>query len=115
MIKYTSAQLAYSPDSIDFFEATQNPLNFEIMMPSDKLWEGNAMGLGWWHNLEDNQNTFIWHGGSTGGYTSFVGFSTSNEQAVVILSNISSSHPSARANNRIPIPILLGQKLLTEL
>ena len=115
MIKYTSAQLAYSPESIDFFEATQNPLNFEIMMPRDKLWEGNAMGLGWWHNLEDNQNTFIWHGGSTGGYTSFVGFSTSNEQAVVILSNISSSHPSARANNRIPIPILLGQKLLTEL
>lgn len=57
----------------------------------------------------------FWHGGSTGGYTSFVGFSTSNEQAVVILSNISSSHPSARANNRIPIPILLGQKLLTEL
>ncbi|MEZ4983631.1 MAG: serine hydrolase [Saprospiraceae bacterium] len=94
------------------FEATHDPLGFQIKMPEDKLWQGNAMGLGWWHNLEDANNTFIWHAGSSGGYTAFVGFSKSKKKAVVILSNISSSHPSARAESRIPIPILLGQKIL---
>lgn len=112
MIIYTSAELASSPEIVDFFDATQDPLNFQIKMPEDKLWKGNAMGLGWWHNIEDEQNTFIWHAGSSGGYTAFVGFSTLKEKAVVILSNISSSNPSARARNRIPIPILLGQKIL---
>ncbi|MEZ5043394.1 MAG: serine hydrolase domain-containing protein [Saprospiraceae bacterium] len=112
MISYTSAQLEASSQNFGFFESTHDPLDFQIKMPVDKLWKGNAMGLGWWHNLEDAQNTFIWHGGASGGYTSFVGFSKSKEKAVVILSNISSSNPSARAENRIPIPILLGQKIL---
>ena len=112
MIIYTSAQIAASPKKFGFFETTHDPLNFQIKMPEDKLWKGNAMGLGWWHNLEDPQNTFIWHAGSSGGYTAFVGFSKSKGKAVVILSNISSSNPSARAENRIPIPILLGQKIL---
>lgn len=112
MIIYTSAQLVTSSQKFGFFEETHDPWNFQIKMPEDKLWKGNAMGLGWWHNLEDEQNTFIWHAGSSGGYTAFVGFSKSKEKAVVILSNISSSNPSARAENRIPTPILLGQKIL---
>lgn len=112
MILYTSAQIEASRGNLGFFEATHDPLNFQIKMPKDKLWKGNAMGLGWWHNFEDEQKTFIWHGGSSGGYTAFIGFSKTDERAVVILSNISSSNPSARAANRIPIPILLGQKIL---
>ncbi|MCB0652748.1 MAG: beta-lactamase family protein [Saprospiraceae bacterium] len=112
MIIYASAQLNSSQENLNFFKLTQDPLNFSIKMPEDKLWKGNKMGLGWWHNLEDTQNTFMWHGGSSGGYTSFVGFSKLKGKAVVILSNISSSNPSARAENRIPKPILLGQKIL---
>lgn len=112
MIIYTSAQLAITPQNFGFFEATHDPLDFQTKMPEDKLWKGNAMGLGWWHNLEDARNTFIWHGGASGGYTSFVGFSKSKEKAVVILSNISSSNPSARGENRIPIPMLIGQQIL---
>jgi CubicO group peptidase (beta-lactamase class C family) len=111
MIMYTSAHLASSGD-FEFLKGTQNTLDAQIKMPEDKLWKGNSMGLGWWYNFEEEQQPFLWHGGSSGGYTSFVGFSESREQAVVILSNISSSHPSARAENRIPIPILLGQKIL---
>jgi CubicO group peptidase (beta-lactamase class C family) len=112
MIIYVSAQLNSSSESFNFLEETQNALNFQIKMPEDKLWKGNIMGLGWWHNLEDTQNTFIWHGGASGGYTAFVGFSKLKDKAVVILSNISSSNPSARAENRIPKPILLGQEIL---
>lgn len=112
MILYTEAQLNPSNPSTSFFQMTHDPLDFKIKLPEDMLWKGNAMGLGWWHNIEDTQNTFLWHGGSTGGYTSFVGFSKAKEKAVVVLSNISSSHPSARAENRIPIPIYLGQKIL---
>jgi CubicO group peptidase (beta-lactamase class C family) len=112
MIRYASAELTASPDSLHFFHAAQDPLGFLIRMPEGKLWDGNAMGLGWWHNLEDEQHPFTWHGGASGGYTSFIGFSKSENKAVVILTNISSSHPSARAANRIPKPILLGQKIL---
>jgi beta-lactamase class C len=112
MILYTSEQIEASQEGFGFFEITHDPLDFQIKMPKDKLWKGNAMGLGWWHNIEDEEKSFIWHGGSSGGYTAFVGFSKSDEKAVIILSNISSSNPSARATNRIPIPILLGQKIL---
>lgn len=112
MIRYASAELTAAPDSLHFLYAAQDPLSFSIRMPEGKLWDGNVMGLGWWHNLEDEQHPFIWHGGASGGYTSFIGFSKSGNKAVVILTNISSSHPSARAENRIPKPILLGQKIL---
>ncbi|MCB0639119.1 MAG: beta-lactamase family protein [Lewinella sp.] len=112
MMRYAAAQLAPPSDTLAFLAATQDPLGFRIRMPGDELWAGNAMGLGWWHNLEDEDHPFLWHGGASGGYTSFVGFSKATGTAVVVLSNISSSHPSARAANRIPIPILLGQKIL---
>jgi len=112
MILYASAQLASSPGGSDFLKAAHDPLGYQIKMPEDKLWKGNSMGLGWWHNFEEEEHPFIWHGGSSGGYTSFVGFSEEEEKAVVILSNISSSHPAARAENRIPKPILLGHKIL---
>lgn len=111
MLKYAAAQLN-PPSGLRFLRAAQDPLDFSIRMPEDKLWKGNAMGLGWWHNLEDAQNPFIWHGGASGGYTAFIGFSPEKEKAVVVLSNISSSHPSARAANRIPKPIFLGQEIM---
>ncbi|MEZ4918175.1 MAG: serine hydrolase domain-containing protein [Saprospiraceae bacterium] len=112
MIRYASVQLESSSEQLSFLKETHDPVDFSVKMPDGKLWKGNAMGLGWWHNLEDNQNTFIWHAGSSGGYTAFVGFSKLKGKAVVILSNISSSHPAARAENRIPKPILLGQKIM---
>ena len=112
ILLYAAAQLESPSSAVDFLQAAQATLDYQIRMPEDKLWKGNAMGTGWWHNLEDIQNTFIWHGGGTGGYTAFVGFSHEKDKAVVILSNISSSHPLARGENRIPKPMLLGQKIM---
>lgn len=114
MTIYAEVQLKSTSEHLYFLNLAQDPLDFSIKLPEDKLWKGNAMGLGWWHNLEDPQHTFVWHGGASGGYTAFVGFSKSQEKAVVILSNISSSHPESRGENRIPKPMLLGQKILRQ-
>lgn len=112
MLKYAAAQLNPPTKELSFLQAAHDPVQYEIKMPEGKLWDGNSMGLGWWHNLEQKEKTFIWHGGGTGGYTAFIGFSKEKKRAVVALSNISGSHPSARGENRIPKPMLLGQKLM---
>ena len=109
---YAMAQLHPAIAGMEFLKDAQNPLDDSIRMPKESLWHGNAMGLGWWHNLEDGESPFYWHAGASGGYTSFVGFSPDRNKAVIILSNISSSHPLARGENRIPKPILLGQQIL---
>ena len=112
MLKYAAAQLNPPNKQTSFLQATHDPLEYGIKLPEGKLWDGNSMGLGWWHNLEQKENKFIWHGGASGGYTAFVGFSKEKNRAVVVLSNISSSHPQSRAENRIPKPILLGHELM---
>ncbi|MEZ4955433.1 MAG: serine hydrolase domain-containing protein [Saprospiraceae bacterium] len=112
MLKYAAAQLNPPTKELAFLQAAHDPMSYEIKMPEGKLWDGNSMGLGWWHNLEQEGKTFIWHGGASGGYTAFIGFSKEKNRAVVVLSNISSSHPDSRGENRIPKPMLLGQKLM---
>ena len=112
MLKYAAAQLNPPTKELAFLQAAHDPMSYEIKMPEGKLWDGNSMGLGWWHNLEQEGKTFLWHGGASGGYTAFVGFSKEKNRAVVVLSNISSSHPDSRGENRIPKPMLLGQKLM---
>ncbi|MCB0570929.1 MAG: beta-lactamase family protein [Phaeodactylibacter sp.] len=112
MLLYASAQLSPPSDSLAFLAAAHNPVGYQVKMPEGSIWHGNAMGLGWWHNLEGEGPHFIWHGGGTGGYSAFIGFSKERNRAVVVLANISGSHPLARAENRIPKPILLGQALI---
>ena len=109
MLKYALAEIEISPS---YFQEAQNPVDYRVKMPEGKLWNGNANGLGWWHNLEDKNHPFMWHAGSTGGYTSFVGFSHQANRAVVVLSNISSSHPKSREKGEIPKPIKLGHELM---
>lgn len=108
MILYVNAQM-YSSDST--YRMAQEDLDFEIEMPKG-LWKGNAMGLGWWYNLENEERPFTWHGGASGGYTSIVAFSQESKEAVIILSNVSSSHPQSRAENRVPKIMFLGHKIM---
>ncbi|MEZ4982959.1 MAG: serine hydrolase domain-containing protein [Saprospiraceae bacterium] len=112
MLKYTEAALHPHTSGLDFMESMQNFPGDTIKMTESKLWKGNAMATGWWLNLEDANQPFFWHGGASGGYTAFIGFNQEKQKAVVILSNISSSHPQSRAENRIPIPIFLGQEMM---
>ena len=108
MLQYLSAQIDPAGHNMGFLELTQDPLSFDIVIENG-IWKRNYMGLGWWY---DHEKQFMWHAGATGGYTAFVGFSPRTKKAVVILSNISSRHPDSRDQDRIPIPVALGQKIM---
>jgi CubicO group peptidase (beta-lactamase class C family) len=114
MLSYASAALQPKESSLDFMQSMRDMPGDTIKMTESKLWKGNAMAMGWWLNQENPQHLFFWHGGASGGYTSFIGISPEKDKAVVILSNISSSHPQSRAENRIPFPIFLGQEMMRE-
>jgi len=45
------------------------------------------IGLAWQIETRHGQ-TFIWHGGMTGGYASFVGFTANGDRGIVVLTNI---------------------------
>ena len=112
MLKYAQAQLSVPNYDLAFMQLSQVPLNDTLPMPTGTLWEGNTMGLGWWHNQEQGSEDFIWHGGSTDGHTSFIGFSPTTKTAVVVLSNLSANHPAGRGERRRPIAIYMGQNIL---
>jgi CubicO group peptidase (beta-lactamase class C family) len=114
MLKYAKAQLSVSNSDLGFIQLSQAPLSYTLAMPVGTLWEGNTMGLGWWHNQEQGAEDFIWHGGSTDGHTSFIGFSPKTKTAVVVLSNLSANHPAGRAERNIPIAIYMGQNKLRQ-
>ena len=62
-------------------------LSHEITFSSDK----QSNGLGWVINKTKDNNTFIWHNGGTGGFTSFCGFIKERKCGIVILNNSSNS------------------------
>lgn len=67
-------------DLTDSFELTQVKHHYV----SDEL----SIGLGWHISYDDKSDkTIVWHNGGTGGFKSFVGFNSENDQGVVILTN----------------------------
>lgn len=61
------------------------------------------IGAGW---IIDRKNDIIWHNGGTGKFNCYLGFSTQNDTAVIILSNLA-------PNYKIPATVM-GVKLLIE-
>ena len=108
MIKYIRAQLQPKANQLDFLALTHDPLKYDIII-EEGTWKGNFMGLGWWHGTSRD---FLWHAGATGGYTAFVGFSPERQKGVVILSNLSSSHPAARNSDNVPLIVAMGHELM---
>jgi D-alanyl-D-alanine-carboxypeptidase/D-alanyl-D-alanine-endopeptidase len=54
--------------------------------------DGVRMRIGLnWHILNTSERRLIWHNGGTGGYRTFIGFDTTGNRAVVVLSNQSIS------------------------
>lgn len=45
-----------------------------------------SVGLGW-HVLEQHGSHIVWHNGGTGGYRTYIGFDTSTQRGVVLMSN----------------------------
>lgn len=112
MLLYLTAQLDPEAAGLPWLRRAQDSFDYSVRMPEGSLWTDNAMGWGWWHNLEVSGRPFLWHGGSTGGYNSFAGFDSERQRAVVVVGNLSSSHPQGRAAKRIPWAVRLGQELM---
>lgn len=83
LAKFVLAQ--FDPEN-DFLTSTREP-KYDI---------GQEMkiGLGWLIFQGKNGNSFYWHNGGTGGYTSFLIFDPVDKNAVIILSNVSAFNPT---------------------
>ncbi len=75
MIKYISANLNLEKSS----------LSSAIQITHQNI-DNELVGLGWFI-MEKEEDTIIWHGGLTGGYATFSGFSKNQNIGVIVLSN----------------------------
>ncbi len=83
MIKYLSAQLGFTQTSLmQAFEMTHHKRHekYRVRRGDNPL----GMGLGWIILTNSDGNTY-WHGGSTGGYTTYIGFNKTMQKGVVVL------------------------------
>lgn len=68
----------------------------KMLEPTFTISEKMQVGLGWHIMKPNTPEQFYWHNGATGGYSSSVAFRTTNQTAVVILTNISALSPKAQ-------------------
>src|SRR6056297_134232 len=83
MIKYLSAQLGFTQTSLkQAFELTHHKRHemYRVRRGDNPL----GMDLGWIIYTKSDSNN-LWHGGSTGGYTSYIGFNKTLKKGVVVL------------------------------
>jgi len=72
----------------------QAPVNRALKMSHNPLHEseGSRIGMGWFiGKLPESEKEFLFHSGLTGGYSSFIGFTSDYRFGVVILANTSRS------------------------
>lgn len=82
MIRYLSAQLGYTEISLEnVFELTHRKRHQKYRVRNG---HPHGMGLGWIIFTNANGPNY-WHGGSTGGYTSFIAFNKTLKKGVVVL------------------------------
>jgi CubicO group peptidase (beta-lactamase class C family) len=67
--------------------------------------ENLALGLGW-HLIKKNGYEYVWHNGATGGYISSMGLDMENNNAVIILLNISAYHSNSSRVSSITFDLL---------
>ncbi|WP_425636522.1 serine hydrolase [Algoriphagus yeomjeoni] len=83
MIKYLSAQLGFTQTPLmQAFELTHHKRHEKYLVRRGDNPLG--MGLGWIIATNSDGNNY-WHGGSTGGYTSYIGFNKTMQKGVVVL------------------------------
>lgn len=68
--------------------------------------ENRHLGLGWVLFKRDNGDQWIWHNGGTGGYRSSMVLNTKNQNAVIILTNIASSHSKSNNIDRLGFDLM---------
>jgi CubicO group peptidase (beta-lactamase class C family) len=55
------------------------------------------IGLGWITSAPPNGSPFTWHNGGTGGYRSFIGFTTDGKAGIIVLTNGADQSPDPLA------------------
>jgi D-alanyl-D-alanine-carboxypeptidase/D-alanyl-D-alanine-endopeptidase len=81
MLSYLKANMGLTPTPL--YPAMQ--LAQKARGPGPK--SGDQIGLVWLTQVRPDGN-IIWHGGNTGGYSSFIGFTADRKHGVVILTNV---------------------------
>jgi CubicO group peptidase (beta-lactamase class C family) len=90
MVKYMQAH----------FDTTDQVLAL-TRMPFFIMENKTEMGLGWFIRHRANGDTWYFHNGGTGGYTSSMLFNASKQFGVIILTNISAFHDDATKIDRL--------------
>ncbi|MCK3686002.1 serine hydrolase domain-containing protein [Maribellus sp. YY47] len=84
-------------DMSKFAQAQFDSANTELRLTREstfKVNNGMEIGLGWHILHPETGNTWHWHNGGTGGYTSSMAIDVENKTAVIILSNVSAFNPN---------------------
>lgn len=87
--------LSNTEDLSKFALAQFNSKNDELELtqkPTFKINSNMSIGLGWHIIAAQSGDTWIWHNGGTGGYSSSMALDIENKNGVIILSNVSAFH-----------------------
>lgn len=87
------------------FEDKDNAYSLTTL-PSFMVNSNLRLGLGWHILKATDGNDLFWHNGGTGGFSSSVFMITETQQAVIILSNVSSYHPKAPSVDELGFKLL---------
>lgn len=91
------AILSTVEDLSKFATAQFDSSNKELQLTHVKTTTVNPnmdLGLGWHILKSPSKNTWYWHNGGTGGYTSSMVIDTTTKNGIIILSNLSAFHPN---------------------
>ncbi len=93
------------------FGLAQFSINDKVLQMTQKstlnMNENMDIGLGW--HLLKNKN-YLWHNGSTGGYSSSMLLDTTNKNGLIILSNVSAYHPKMTQIDALNYILMQGLK-----
>ena len=98
LVKFAESQFYEDNDAM---QLTQQP----TFTMSDQM----RIGLGW-HLISKGENTWLWHNGAVGGFTSSMVVDAKNKNAVIILSNISPFHKDMQKMDELAFSLMDGQK-----
>lgn len=96
-----------------FARAQLDTSNIAVQLTQQESFaDQQRVGLGWHIIPTSKGDSFLWHNGGTGGFSSSMAVSTSAQSAVVILSNVSAFHPAMQQIDNLCFALLknaLGQ------
>ncbi len=105
-LKGAGAILSSVEDLSKFAIAQFSSENNELKMTQKstlEIGQNREIGLGW---LIINDENYLFHNGGTGGYTSSVVLDVNSRNGVIILSNVSASHPKMTQIDQLSLELM---------